>query len=287
MKNIKEKKMKKRTIANVINYSLIYFFGLFLIFTGIPVLAGNISANAVTLRIMAADALPKPITEIGAIFKKEHPGVKIDYNFLGAGVLKGDIEEGAPCDIFLSANGKFQRQLKRKGFLKSYKIFAYDYLAAATPSNNPAGVTPSNLIKKLMDSNVSLTTSSPHSDPAGDYTWKMFKIINKQIPGAFNKITGHANHLLDAALVMLVLESGNTDLGILYTSQLLELKRSGAKINIISISKKYNTKAKFTASVLNQSKHKSLDEDFIKLLFSKKGKKILKYWGFSPVDSSK
>ena len=274
----------KKNIA--IDYAIIFFIGLFLIFAGIPMLAENIS-NAATLRIMAADALPKPIMEIGNIFKKEHPGVKIDYDFLGAGVLKGDIEEGAPCDVFLSANGKFQRQLKHKGFLKSYEVFAYDYLAAATPYNNPAGVTPSNLIQKLMDPNVALTTSSPHADPAGDYTWKMFRIINRRFPGAFKKITGHANHLLDAALVMPVLESGNTDLGILYASQLLELKRSGAKINIIAIPKKYNTKAKFTASVLNQSKYKSLDEDFIKLLFSKKGKKILTYWGFSPANSSK
>ena len=276
--------MKKNT---AVNYIITFSIGLFLIFAGIPVLAGNISLNAATLRIMAADALPKPITEIGNIFKKEHPGVKIDYDFLGAGVLKGDIEEGAPCDIFLSANGKFQRELKNKGFLKSYNVFAYDYLAAATPYNNPAGVTSSNLIQKFMDLNVSLTTSSPHSDPAGDYTWKMFRIINRRFPGAFAKITGHANHLLDAALVMPVLESGNTDLGILYTSQLLELKRSGAKINIITIPKKYNTKAKFTASVLNQSKYKSLGEDFIKLLFSKRGKKILKYWGFTPANFSK
>ena len=274
----------KKNIA--IYYAIIFFIGLFLIFAGIPMLAENIS-NAATLRIMAADALPKPIMEIGNIFKKEHPGVKIDYDFLGAGVLKGDIEEGAPCDVFLSANGKFQRQLKHKGFLKFYEVFAYDYLAAATPYNNPAGVTPSNLIQKLMDTNVALTTSSPHADPAGDYTWKMFRIINRRFPGAFKKITGHVNHLLDAALVMPVLESGNTDLGILYASQLLELKRSGAKINIIAITKKYNTKAKFTASVLNQSKYKSLDEDFIRLLFSKKGKKILKYWGFSPVNSLK
>ena len=281
--------MKMKTKNNIpINYcALIFYAGLFLILAAIPVFAGNISANAVTLRIMAADALPKPITEIGDIFKKQHPGVKIDYDFLGAGALKGDIEEGAPCDIFLSANGKFQRQLEKKGFLKSYKVFAYDYLAAATPSDNPAEVTQSNLIEKLMDANVSLTTSSPHSDPAGDYTWKMFKIINAQIPGAFKKITGHADHLLDAALVMPILESGNTDLGILYTSQLLELKRNGSNINIIPISKKYNTKAKFTVSILNQSKYKSLDEDFIKLIFSKKGEKILKYWGFSPVNSIK
>ncbi|MHB8232934.1 MAG: molybdate ABC transporter substrate-binding protein [bacterium] len=267
--------------------ALIFSAGLFLNFAVFPLLTGNSCASAATLRIMAADALPKPVTEIGNIFKKEHPGIKIDYDFLGAGVLKGDIEEGAPCDIFLSANRKFQKQLRKKGFLKSYRIFAYDYLAAATPYNNPANVTKSNLIQKLMDANVTLATSSPHADPAGDYTWKMFGIIDKQIPGAFEKITDHANHLLDAALVMPVLESGNTDLGILYASQLLELKRSGAKINIIPIPNKYNTKAKFTASVLNQSKYKPLSEEFIKLLFSKKGKKILSYWGFSPVNSLK
>jgi len=280
--------MKKNEVKKI-GFGIISIFSisLFLNFAGFPLLTGNSCANAVTLRIMAADALPKPLTEIGGIFKKEHPGVKINYYFLGSGVLKGDIEEGAPCDIFLSANVKFQRQLKRKGFLGRYDVFAYDYLAAATPYNNPANVTESNLIQKLTDPDVTLATSSPRSDPAGDYTWKMFKIINKQFPGSFVKITNHANHLLDAALVMPVLESGNTDLGILYASQLLELKRSGAKINIIPISKKYNTKAKFTASILNQSKYKALDEDFIKILFSKKGKEILSYWGFSPVNSSK
>ena len=110
----------------------------------------------------------------------------------------------------------------------------------------------------------------------------MFRIINKKIPGAFNKITNHDNHLLDAALIMPILESGNTDIGILYTSQLLELKRNGAKINIITIPQEYNTKAKFTVSILNRSKHKILAKEFENLLFSFEGKKILKYWGFTP-----
>ena len=275
--------MKKEKKAFVkIFEKLSAFLFLLVLISFISFNFGFKKANAVTLRILAADALPKPIMEIGKIFKKEHPGVHIYYDFLGAGVLKGDIEEGAPAGMFLSANGKFQRQLEKKGFLNSYKIFAYDYLAAATPISNPAHVTAKNLIKKLMDKNVSLTTSSPHSDPAGDYTWTMFRRINKKYPGAFRIITSHANHLLDAALVMPILESGNTDLGILYTSQLLELQKAGAKINIIKIPAKYNTRAKFTVSILNQSKHKVLDEDFEKLLFSSRGRKILKFWGFTP-----
>ena len=274
------KKEKKIVVKNFASLSVFLLPILLLAFISINFAVKK--ADAVTLRILAADALPKPIIEIGKIFKKEHPGVNIYYDFLGAGVLKGDVEEGAPADMFLSANGKFQRQLEKKGFLNSYKIFAYDYLAAATPINNPANVTENNLIKKLIDKNVSLTTSSPHSDPAGDYTWAMFRRINKKYPEAFKTITSHADHLLDAALVMPILESGNTDLGILYTSQLLELQKAGAKINIIKIPAKYNTRAKFTVSILNRSKHKALDKDFEKLLFSHRGRKILKYWGFTP-----
>jgi molybdate transport system substrate-binding protein len=273
-----KKRIDRKSITKLFKFALLLFLFSFISFN-----LNNTKAKAVTLRILAADALPKPMIEMGKIFKKKHPGVVIDYDFLGAGVLKGDIEEGAPADMFLSANGKFQRQLKKKGFLNSYKVFAYDYLAAATPIDNPAHVTAVNLIQKLMDKNVSLTTSSPHSDPAGDYTWAMFRKINKKYPGAFRIITGHADHLLDAALVMPILASGNTDLGILYTSLLLELKKTGAKINIIKIKPKYNTRAKFTVAILNQSKHKMLDEDFETLLFSAKGKKILKQWGFTPV----
>lgn len=270
-------------MKNVILFVAGFFLAELFLFPGLPCANNTASAASyVTIKVMAADALPKPVTEIGKIFMEEHPGVKIDYFFLASGVLKGDIEEGAPGDIFLSANAKFQKQLEDKGFLKYYRVFALDYLAAATPFGNPAHVTVKNLIAKLMDPRVSLTTSSPHSDPAGDYTWHMFRLINRSVPGAFAKITGHVNHLLDAALVEPVLESGNTDIGILYSSQLLELKKAGAKINIIPIPKTYNTSAKFTASILNRSRNKKLDAEFIGLLFSKKGKKILNYWGFTP-----
>lgn len=235
------------------------------------------------LRIFAADALPKPIEEIGHLFEKQHPQVHLYYSFLGSGVLKGDIEEGAYADIFLSANARFQRQLIKKGFIKNYRLFAYDYLTAATPFNNPAHVTSANMFSKLMDKNISLTTSTPHADPAGDYTWKMFRLIDKKYPGAFKKIVSHANHLVNAAFIIPFLINGNTDIGILYTSQVLEIKRQGTKINIIPIPPKYNTKAKFTASVLNESGRKRLAGEFINLLFSKQGKKILKFWGFTPV----
>lgn len=247
----------------------------------------SVDVYGATLEIFAADALPKPMMQLKTLFEKQHPHVTIHYYFLASGALKGDIEEGASADIFLCANARFQQEFIDKGYITLYKLFAYNHLAVGTPFNNPAHVTQANLIQKLFDKNVSLVTSTPNADPAGDYTWKMFRAINKQYPGAFHKIVSHVNKLLDAALVIPVLESGNADMGILYMSQLAYYRQKASKINIIKIPKKFDIKAKFTVSILNQSHHKLLDKEFEKLLLSRIGQKILNKWGFSPVKNIK
>ncbi|RZD14837.1 MAG: ABC transporter substrate-binding protein [Candidatus Acidulodesulfobacterium ferriphilum] len=248
-------------------------------------------ANARTLiRIFASDAVAKPLHIIGNIFEKEHHGVKMNYEFSASGVFRVGILGGVPPDIYIASNEKYQDDLMEVAAINSYKVFAYDYLAAATPYANQAGITKSNLISKLTNKNVSLTVASPNFSPAGHYTMDMFRAINKRHQGAFNKIADHANQLLSPALIMPLLKNDKTDIGILYASQLAGLKRCGMDINIIPISSQYNTRAKFTISILNKSpfhfvshRREKLNKEFEKLLLSKTGQKILKQWGFSPV----
>ncbi|MHB1645655.1 MAG: extracellular solute-binding protein [Candidatus Acididesulfobacter diazotrophicus] len=267
------------------NYYFLIILILFATFFYIP------RASAHTLiRIFASDAVSKPLRIIGNIFEKEHRGVKIDYEFSASGVFRVGILGGVPPDIYITSNEKYQGDLMERAAINSYKVFAYDYLAAATPYENPAGVNESNLISKLMNENVSLTIASPNFSPAGYYTIHMFKTINKKTPGAFNKIVGHANQLLSPALIIPLLKNGKTDIGILYASQAAGLKKERTGINIIQIPAQYNTKAKFTISILNRSPYhfvspmrKKLDKEFKKLLLSKTGQKTLKQWGFSPV----
>ncbi|MCL4533271.1 MAG: molybdate ABC transporter substrate-binding protein [Deltaproteobacteria bacterium] len=248
-------------------------------------------ANAHTLiRIFASDAVAKPLRIIGNIFENEHHGVKINYEFSASGVFRVGILGGVPPDIYISSNEKYQDDLMEVAAINSYKVFAYDYLAAATPYTNQEGINKSNLISKLTNKNVSLTVASPNFSPAGHYTMNMFRAMNKTHHGVFNKIVDRANQLLDPALIIPLLKNDKTDIGILYASQLAGLKREGIGVNMIPISKQYNSRAEFTISIINKSPfhfvspiRKKLNMEFEKLLLSKTGQKILKQWGFSPV----
>ncbi len=255
-------------------------------------------ANAYTgfghnlVRIFASDATETPLRIIGNIFEKEHPQTHISYDFTAPGAfyllnIKGDV---LPPDIYITSDEKYQNDVMELADINSYKVFAYNHLVAVTPFNNPAGVNASNLISKLMDKNVSLAVASPKLSPAGEYTMNMFRAINKNTPGAFNEIVGHAKQLLDPALVMSLLKNRKTDIGIIYASQAVELQREGVRINVIPIPMKYNTKAvfaisvfkKFTGHLVTPRKARHTKE-IEALLLSKRGQMILKAWGFSPV----
>lgn len=65
----------------------------------------------VELNVFAAASMTETLTELGEAYKEEHPNVTIHFNFDSSGTLKTQIEEGAKCDIFISAAQKQMDQL--------------------------------------------------------------------------------------------------------------------------------------------------------------------------------
>lgn len=267
------------------NYCFLIILILFMTFFYVPY------ASASTLiRIFASDAVSKPLRIIGNIFEKEHHGVKINYEFSASGVFKVGIVGGVPPDIYITSNEKYQNSLMNRAMIDNYKVFAYDRLAVVTPYNNPADVNQSNLFNKLVNKKVSLTIASENFSPCGHYTMNMFMAITKKNHAAFHKIVNHVNKVLDPALIIPLLKNGKTDIGIIYSSQAVELEKGRSNINVISIPTKYNIRARFAISIINPSIYhfvgparKKLDKEFEKFLLSKTSKKILKQWGFQPV----
>lgn len=63
------------------------------------------------LVVFAAASMTETLEEIAEAYEKEHPDVKILYNFDSSGTLKTQIEEGADCDVFISAGQKQMNEL--------------------------------------------------------------------------------------------------------------------------------------------------------------------------------
>lgn len=80
--------------------------------------APTTGSESVTLTVFAASSLTDAFTEIGAAFETAHPGVTVTFNFAGSQALRTQIEEGAPVDVFASANTKEMDTLVSNGFIE-------------------------------------------------------------------------------------------------------------------------------------------------------------------------
>ena len=139
----------------------------------------------VELIIFAAASMQETLTELGNIYMEEHPNVTLTFTFDSSGTLKTQIQEGADCDIFISAGQKQMNQLditasaevNTEGLDFVLEGTRFDILenkvALAVPEGNPAGINSyDDLIAGLSDGSVMLAMGN--SDvPVGQYTQKI------------------------------------------------------------------------------------------------------------------
>jgi molybdate transport system substrate-binding protein len=126
-----------------------------------------------------AASLKDVMNELADNFAKENVDVKFLKNYGGSGALAKQIENGAPADIFISANLEWMDYLQNKRLMSdpSIGIFAYNTLVfAGKTDKKPAGLQDLRLLEKIA-------IGSPKSVPAGQYALEALKKagIEKQL----------------------------------------------------------------------------------------------------------
>lgn len=147
--------------------------------------SGSSADESTELIVFAAASLTEALTELGVRYTEENSGVSIIYNFDSSGTLKTQIEEGAECDIFISAGQKQMDQLdlnadasvNTDGLDCVLEGSRFDILenevVLVVPDGNPAGITGYGAMAKgLMEGGIMLAMGN--SDvPAGQYTQRI------------------------------------------------------------------------------------------------------------------
>ena len=132
---------------------------------------GTISVHAGDLNISAAASLRETIVELTTQFSKDSPGTKFQNNFAGSGSLAKQIENGAPADIFFSANREWVEYLTERKLLDQTSITVLAYNELVFVGNPRQDVVTLPDILKLQK----IAIGSPKSVPAGDYAMKALK----------------------------------------------------------------------------------------------------------------
>jgi molybdate transport system substrate-binding protein len=132
---------------------------------------GTISVHAGDLNISAAASLREAIIELTTQFSKDSAAIKFQNNFAGSGSLAKQIENGAPADIFFSANREWMEYLKDRKLLDQTSITVLAYNELVFVGNPRQNIVALQDILKLQQ----IAIGSPKSVPAGDYAMQALK----------------------------------------------------------------------------------------------------------------
>ena len=154
------------------------------------------AAGADPVQVYAAGSLRDALTEI-ARDHEARTGQKVVLTFAASGLLRERIEQGAPAQVFASADTKHPQRLANQGQWQAPVVFTRNTLCAL--AQGAVAVTSDTLLSTMLQPQVRLGISTPKADPAGDYAWALFQKAEALQPGATARLEAKALQLTGGA----------------------------------------------------------------------------------------
>jgi molybdate transport system substrate-binding protein len=225
-----------------------------------------------TLTVFAASSLTDAFTKLQTTFQQQHPGWKVQFEFLGSDQLAAQIEQGDPADVFAAASPKYPEQLQAEHMLGQTTNFATNTLVLAVPPDNPAHITSVHHLD-----GAKLVVGDP-SVPVGAYTLTVLDNLGID-PSSLN-IVSQEQKTTD---IVAKLELGEADAGFIYTS---DAKTAGDKVKTIVLPPSAQATAIYPIGIVTGSKNAKAAQQWIDLVMSSQGQQVLTGDGFGPAPSS-
>jgi molybdate transport system substrate-binding protein len=219
-----------------------------------------------TLQVYAAASLTDSFTQLGKGFESAHPGVKVSFDFDGSSTLVTQLAQGAPADVFASADEQNMRNAVDQNLIARHPIdFATNTLEIATPPGNPAHIASfADLAKPGIK-----TVVCADGVPCGTAVRQMEKNTGITI-AALSEEQSVTN-------VLAKVESGDADAGVVYVT---DVKAAGSKVDGVAFPESARVVNSYPIAVTAGSRHAKLAEQFIRYVTGAKGRKTLAAAGF-------
>jgi molybdate transport system substrate-binding protein len=218
-----------------------------------------------SLLVSAAASLTDVFAEIESVFERSHPGVDVVLNLGNSSSLREQILEGAPADVFASANTSNMDQVVQAGEAANPRIFASNLLQIAVPVGNEAEVT------GLADfANEELLIGLCAEDvPSGDF--------GRQALEKAGVTPAIDSNEPDVRALLTKIEAGELDAGIVYVT---DVASAAGTVEGIEISEEHNVSAHYPIAVLLNAPNSGAADAFVAFVLSDDGQEILSQFGF-------
>ena len=226
--------------------------------------------------VFAAASMTETLTELGNQYMAEHQNVNIIFNFDSSGTLKTQIQEGADCDIFISAGQKQMNELECVLDGTRFDILE-NKVALAVPDGNPAAINSyDDLIAGLKNASIMLAMGNTDV-PVGQYTQKILKfyeLVEEDLAAA-----GSITYGTNVKEVTTQVSEAAVDCGIIYQTDAF----SAGLTVVDTATAEMCDQVIYPAAVLNTTKNAEAAQAFLEFLTSDAADSVFEAVGFTPV----
>jgi len=231
--------------------------------------SGGSAASPGELRVFAAASLTAAFGKLGERFTAANGGTKVTFNFAGSQALATQIRQGAPADVFASADTT--NMDKVKDLVGTPQSFASNLLQIVVEKGNPKGVKG---LDDLARSDLKVVLAAEEV-PAGKYA----KQVLDQAGVRVQPVSQEDN--VKAVVTKVAL--GEADAGIVYVT---DVTAGGDKLEGVDIPTEQNVVATYPMATVKASRNQDQAQAFVDLVRSAEGQGVLESFGFLPPPTS-
>ena len=287
--------MKKKLVAMMLMGSM-----LILVMTGCGGGNADNAANSASsaaaetektdLVVFAAASMTETLTELSQAYMKEHPEVNVVLNFDSSGTLKTQIQEGADCDVFISA-GQLQmnqlditadKKVNTEGLDFVLEDSRFDLLenkvALAVPEENKKNINSYEDMKVALEKGDALLAMGNADVPVGQYTQKILTFLGLDETALAN--AGNITYGSNVKEVTTQVSEAVVDCGIIYQS---DAYSAGLK-TVATATPEMCGQVIYPAAVIKTSKQADVAKNFLAFLTTDDADAIFEKVGFTAIN---
>jgi molybdate transport system substrate-binding protein len=220
------------------------------------------------ITVFAAASLTASFQALAAAFEQAHPGSHMQLSFAGSPTLVQQIQDGAPADVFASADEvTMQKVVDQKAVAGAPTVFTRNALEIAVAPGNPKNLTG---LGDLATPGLVVALCGP-TVPCGRYAAEAIAKAGAKMPAASQEP--------DVKAVLTKVSLGEADAGIVYVT---DVKTAAGKVRGVPIPESVNVVARYPIAVLVHAPNPSGAAAFVAFVLSADGQYVLATFGFLP-----
>ena len=244
-------------------------------------------AEETELIVFAAASMTETLTELKAVYEKAHPGVTITYNFDSSGTLKSQIQEGAACDLFISAG---QKQMNQMDITASAEVntegldivdtdtrvdLLENRVTLVVPEGNPKNINSFDDLAAALESGGVLLCMGNSDVPVGQYTQKILAYYGLDETALAN--AGRITYGTNVKEVTTQVSEASVDCGVIYCTDAFS-----ANLTVVdSATAEMCGQVIYPAAVLKTAENPEAAQEFLDFLQTDEAMAVFAAVGFS------